>query len=94
MLSLPLAIHSSFIATFCTARTKTPLSIRAGHSYAATNTKHNNPYKESHHPFYSPIEKLPDTAIKEMGSKLFEKSADFWNPAEDATTGSGEKSDA
>ena len=58
------------------------------------NTKHNNPYKESHHPFYSPIEKLPDTAIKEMGSKLFEKSADFWNPAEDATTGSGEKSDA
>ena len=58
------------------------------------NTKHNNPYKESHHPFYSPIEKLPDTAIKEMGSKLFEKSADFWNPDEDATTGSGEKSGA
>jgi hypothetical protein len=55
------------------------------------NTKHNNPFKESHHPFYSPIEKLPDTAIKEMGSKLFEKGADFWNPAEDATTGAGEK---
>jgi ectoine hydroxylase-related dioxygenase (phytanoyl-CoA dioxygenase family) len=55
------------------------------------NTKHNNPFKESHHPFYSPIEKLPDNAIKEMGSKLFEGGADFWNPAEDATTGAGEK---
>ena len=56
------------------------------------NTKHNNPYKESHHPFYSPIEKLPDGTIKEMGSKLFEQSADFWNPAKDATTGTAEKS--
>ena len=55
------------------------------------NTKHNNPYKESHHPFYSPLEKLPDHAIKEMGAKLFEKGADFWNPAEDKTTGAGEK---
>ena len=58
------------------------------------NTRHNNPYKESHHPFYSPIEKLPDSAIKEMGAKLFEEGGDFWNPAEDATTGAGEKADA
>ena len=55
------------------------------------NTKHNNPYKESHHPFYQPLEKLPDRAIKEMGAKLFEEGADFWNPAEDKTTGAGEK---
>ena len=55
------------------------------------NTKHNNPYKESHHPFYAPLEKLPDRAIKEMGAKLFEEGADFWNPAEDKTTGAGEK---
>ncbi len=55
------------------------------------NTKHNNPYKESHHPFYSPIEKLPDGAIKEMGAILFEKDADFWDPSADATTGAGEK---
>ena len=55
------------------------------------NTKHNNPYKESHHPFYQPLEKLPDSAIKEMGAKLFEEGADFWNPAEDKTTGAGEK---
>ena len=58
------------------------------------NTKHNNPYKKSHHPFYAPLEKLPDRTIKEMGAKLFEKGADFWNPAEDATTGAGEKADA
>ena len=58
------------------------------------NTRHNNPYKESHHPFYSPLEKLPDSAIKEMGTKLFEEGGDFWNPAEDATTGAGEKADA
>ena len=55
------------------------------------NTKHNNPYKESHHPFYQPLEKLADRAIKEMGAKLFEEGADFWNPAEDKTTGAGEK---
>jgi len=51
------------------------------------NSKHNNPYKESHHPFYEPIEKLPDSAIKEMGAKLFESSTEFWDPAGDETVG-------
>ena len=55
------------------------------------NTKHNNPYRESHHPSYEPLQKLPDEAIKEMGGKLFETQTEFWNPAADATTGSGEK---
>ena len=55
------------------------------------NTKHNNPYKESHHPFYEPLEKLPDSAIKEMGGKLFETKTEFWNPSIDDTTGAGEK---
>ncbi len=58
------------------------------------NTRHNNPFKESHHPFYEPLEKLPDGAIKEMGEKLFSNGTDFWNPNRDATTGSGEKVDA
>ncbi|MEC8988266.1 MAG: hypothetical protein VYB66_03400, partial [Verrucomicrobiota bacterium] len=53
------------------------------------NTKHNNPYKESHHPFYEPLKKLPDSAIKEMGSKLFEAGTDFWDPANDETVGTG-----
>ena len=55
------------------------------------NTKHNNPYKESHHPFYEPLEKLPDSAIKEMGEKLFEAKTEFWDPSIDDTTGAGEK---
>jgi len=55
------------------------------------NTKHNNPYKESHHPFYEPIEKLPDSAIKEMGGKFFEEKTEFWDPSVDETTGAGEK---
>ena len=58
------------------------------------NTKHNNPYKESHHPFYEPLEKLPDSAIKEMGNKIFSNGTDFWNPDRDATTGAGEKAEA
>ena len=55
------------------------------------NTKHNNPYKESHHPLYEPLEKLPDSAIKEMGGKLFEAKTEFWDPSIDDTTGAGEK---
>ena len=55
------------------------------------NTKHNNPYKESHHPFYEPIEKLPDSAIKEMGGNFFEEKTEFWDPSVDETTGAGEK---
>jgi ectoine hydroxylase len=53
------------------------------------NTKHNNPYKASHHPFYEKIEKVPDTRIKEMGVKLFAESTEFWDPARDQTVGAG-----
>jgi ectoine hydroxylase-related dioxygenase (phytanoyl-CoA dioxygenase family) len=53
------------------------------------NTKHNNPYKDSHHPRYEPLEKLPDNAIKEMSGKLFSENTDFWTPADEDTTGVG-----
>ena len=53
------------------------------------NTRHNNPYKKSHHPFYERLEKLPDSVIKEMGSKLFESGTEFWDPANDETVGTG-----
>ena len=53
------------------------------------NTKHNNPFKESHHPFYQKLEKLPDSVIREMGAKLFDTKAEFWNPANDQTVGAG-----
>ena len=53
------------------------------------NTKHNNPYKASHHPFYEPLEKLPDSMIKQMGGKLFNDRSEFWNPKYDQTVGAG-----
>jgi len=53
------------------------------------NTKHNNPYKESHHPFYHKLEKAPDSAIKAIGAKVFGDKTEFWDPAEDQTVGAG-----
>ncbi len=36
------------------------------------NAARNNPYKESHHPRYTPLDKVTDTAIKEVGIKRFD----------------------
>ena len=36
------------------------------------NAARNNPYRESHHPCYTPLHKVPDSAIKEVGVKRFE----------------------
>ena len=33
------------------------------------NAAANDPYKDSHHPRYTPLQKVPDTAIMEAGSK-------------------------
>jgi ectoine hydroxylase-related dioxygenase (phytanoyl-CoA dioxygenase family) len=38
------------------------------------NTARNNPYKQSRHAMYTPLQKVPDDAIKEFGLKLQEKS--------------------
>ncbi len=35
------------------------------------NSAHNNPYKESHHPRYTPLEVVPDSRIREVGIKRF-----------------------
>ncbi len=35
------------------------------------NAARNDPYKESHHPRYTPLVKVPDSAIREAGSKRF-----------------------
>jgi ectoine hydroxylase len=35
------------------------------------NAARNNPYKEAHHPRYTPLSKVPDSAIKEAGVKRF-----------------------
>lgn len=36
------------------------------------NAAKNNPYKESHHPSYTPLHKVPDSAIKDVGIKRFD----------------------
>ncbi len=35
------------------------------------NAKANDPYKPGHHPNYTPLSKVPDTAIKDVGIKRF-----------------------
>jgi ectoine hydroxylase len=35
------------------------------------NAASNNPYKESHHPRYTPLHKVPDSAIREAGLRRF-----------------------
>lgn len=39
------------------------------------NAARNNPYKESHHPQYTPLKKVPDAAIKEVGVTRFSDDA-------------------
>ena len=51
------------------------------------NAKSNDPYKDSHHPRYTPLEKVPDTAIKAMGPVGSASSQDFLQQEEDETTG-------
>jgi ectoine hydroxylase len=38
------------------------------------NAARNDPYKESHHPRYTPLHKVPDSAIREAGSRRFADS--------------------
>jgi ectoine hydroxylase-related dioxygenase (phytanoyl-CoA dioxygenase family) len=35
------------------------------------NAARNDPYKESHHPRYTPLKVVPDSAIREVGVKRF-----------------------
>ncbi len=54
------------------------------------NTRHNDPFKESHHPGYAPLAKLPNDAIRQIGPKASEAAQKFLKQAEDHTTGSEE----
>ena len=50
------------------------------------NAARNNPYKESHHPRYTPLEKVDDAAIKRVGIKRFADSTSdvaFLDPKDD-----------
>jgi ectoine hydroxylase-related dioxygenase (phytanoyl-CoA dioxygenase family) len=55
------------------------------------NAARNDPYKESHHPRYTPLHKVPDSAIKEAGLRRFGdvKGEESWlRPDKDASAAS------
>jgi ectoine hydroxylase len=49
------------------------------------NAARNNPYKESHHPRYTPLHKLDDDMIRQVGAKRFDEGEDldFLDPEND-----------
>ncbi len=52
------------------------------------NARGNDPYKESHHPRYTPLDRLDDAMIKKIGVKRFDDDASnvaFLDPAHDAS---------
>lgn len=51
------------------------------------NAARNNPYKESHHPMYEPLDKVDDSELKKAGAKIFAADTKFWAPEEDKTVG-------
>lgn len=56
------------------------------------NSKGNDPYKDSHHPRYEPLQKVPDSAILEIGAKGSDPSKDFLDPKRDRTQSGGKVS--
>lgn len=55
------------------------------------NKATNDPYKESHHPRYTPLEKVDDSAIKAVGAVGSHGNASYMRAEEDATTGAGKE---
>jgi ectoine hydroxylase len=61
------------------------------------NSARNNPYKEHHHPRYTPLVKVPDSAIREAGMRRFSDSltkVSWLNEAEDRSAASLQQSEA
>ena len=62
------------------------------------NAARNNPYKDSHHPRYTPLAIVPDSAVREAGLKRFANTSAevaWLDPAKDVSAASlAEKSDA
>ena len=55
------------------------------------NAARNDPYKESHHPRYTPLVKVPDSAVREAGARRFSDSASevgFLDPVQDRSAAS------
>lgn len=55
------------------------------------NTKHNNPYKEHHHPQYTPLAKVDDAAVREAGAKQLDANRAYMDVRKDRTTKAGKQ---
>ena len=56
------------------------------------NTKTNDPYKDSHHPRYTPLKKVDDDMIKKVGAKgTSAEQRSFLDPVEDKTIGTAKE---
>ena len=53
------------------------------------NAKRNNPYKEHHHPQYTPLKKVADSAVKDSASKGMDTRRAYLDVDEDRTTAAG-----
>lgn len=53
------------------------------------NAASNDPYKESHHPRYTPLEKVDDAMVKQIGIRGAAQAQEFLDPARDRTTAAG-----
>lgn len=53
------------------------------------NSKHNNPYKEHHHPQYTPLEKVADESIKAFGVRSSDSQQEYLETRDDETTAAG-----
>ena len=51
----------------------------------AYNTRHNDPYLAHHHPAFTPIKRLPDTAVKERGCDPAPARRDYCDLTQDKT---------
>ena len=40
------------------------------------NAARNDPYKDSHHPRYTPLAVVPDAAVRQVGARRFADSGD------------------
>ncbi len=61
------------------------------------NSAKNDPYKDHHHPRYTPLSKVPESAIREAGMRRFSDSAtkvSWLNEAEDQSAASLQQSEA
>jgi ectoine hydroxylase-related dioxygenase (phytanoyl-CoA dioxygenase family) len=54
------------------------------------NAAFNDPYKKAQHPNYTPLKKVPDSAIRDVGIKRFSGDQDdvMWLDVEDDSTAS------